>query len=65
MKNKGSNTNYADIKKDIALINQQLNNHMTDYNKCLNRVEESVSKNTDSISIIESSIIRIEANLKK
>jgi hypothetical protein len=52
------------IKQDIALINQQLNNHMTDYNKCISRTEKLVKENSESIDAIKESVIRIEARLK-
>jgi len=53
-----------DVKKDIALINQQLNNHMNDYNKCIGRVETLVKENSDNIGQIREAIIRIESKLK-
>lgn len=53
-----------DVKKDIALINQQLNNHMNDYNKCINRIEDLVKENSNNIGHIKEAIIRIESRLK-
>jgi hypothetical protein len=53
------------IEKDIALINQQLNNHMTDYNKCINRTESLVEKNSESIDEIKTTLIRLEAIVRK
>ena len=53
------------IKTDIALIQQQLTNHMTDYNKCIERVERMVKQNTKSIDEIRSAMIRIDAKLKE
>ena len=54
-----------DVKKDIALINQQLNNHMNDYNKCINRIEDLVKENSNNIGYIKEAIISIESKLKK
>jgi len=53
-----------DVKKDIALINQQLANHMNDYNKCIGRVETLVKENSDNIGHIKEVIIRIESKMK-
>ena len=53
-----------DVKKDIALINQQLANHMNDYNKCIGRVENLVKENSDNIGHIKEAIIRIESKMK-
>jgi hypothetical protein len=53
-----------EIKKDIALINQQLTNHMTDYNKCITRTENLVEKNSESIDEIKVVLIRLEAKMK-
>ena len=53
-----------DVKKDIALINQQLNNHMNDYNKCIGRVENLVKENSNNIEHIKEAIIRIESKMK-
>jgi hypothetical protein len=54
-----------EIKKDIALMQQQLTNHMTDYNKCINRTESLVEKNSESIDEIKTTLIRLEAIVRK
>jgi len=57
--------NNSTYDKDIALIRQQLENHMTDYNKCLNRQENEIEKLRKDNEIIKASLIRIEAELRK
>ena len=64
LKAKKQPNDIHEIQKDIALIQQQLTNHMTDYNKCIRRTESLVEKNSDSIDEIKKSIIRIESRLK-
>lgn len=52
------------IKTDIALMQQQLTNHMTEYDKCITRTEKMVIKNSDSIDEIRSALVRIDAKLE-
>lgn len=51
--------NLSEVKKDIALIDLQLNNHMTDYNKKLDRTDEKVKNMNKKLETIKDCLIEI------
>lgn len=56
--------NNNGTQKELALLKQQVNNHMTDYKENLNSLEEKYEQNRKKLNKIDKTVVRIEESFK-